>query len=248
MSLIALAAFASFRILAVDGMVIGERQGGKWVATDFEKSRPFGAEPLTWHPAGLAKAWGAPVTAGIVKETEGYEGLFLSWGVRGVHLAGAKPGRPRVIEALPTSNATYRGIVRRWLDKKSMRRSPVRITALFRSDLDGDGTKEILIEARSADDLPVVGFTRKENSRDYSLVLLRAVRGGKAVELPLGFSRSSGPQGSSGHSWIRAIADLDGDRRMEVVLSWRAWEVHGASVHAYRAGKTETILQGGSAL
>lgn len=236
------------RILAMDGLVLGEHRGGRWIATESDAFRARDLGRLRWHPAWLTATGGGVVSAGIKEETEGYVGAFLSPIHRGVLLSGSKPGRPRRVETLPKTNAVYGGVLRRWLDAKGMRRSPARITALLRVDLDGDGTKEVIIEARSAEDLPAVGFDRASNPVDYSLVLLRGVRNGKAVELPLDFARANGPQGSAGESRLRAIADLDGDGRMEVVLEWRAWEVHAAEVHSYRAGTERTVLQNGTAL
>lgn len=239
------------RLLAVDNLVHGEYRNGKWQEVSPESPRAKTYGTATWYPVGPTSTKGATLQRGTKIETEGYFGVFLKDAEnnpRGVYLSGVRPRQPRRIEALPNTNAAYRSVVRRWLDAKGMKRSPVRIVRLLRTDLDGDGTKEILIEARSADDLPQVGFERKENAIDYSLLLLRTVKAGKAVGQALAFSRADGPAGSSGQTRVRAVADLDGDGRMEIVTSWDAWEVHAAELWSFRRGVATSILQNGVAL
>lgn len=245
-----LLALAAPRLLALDGFVLGEHRNGKWSAISSANARLTGAGTLAWTPAPFGRETGAPVAARVATETEGYVGLYVatSGTLPGVLLSGAKPRRPRPVELLPAGDATYRAILRRWLDAHGLRRSPARIVRIARADLDGDGTKEVLIEARSREGLPQVGFETPSNTVDYSVVLLRAIRGKGVVETALRFSRGNGPQGTSDESKLRAIADLDGDGRMDVVLSWRAWEAFGGELWHYRAGRATQVLENGSAI
>ncbi len=76
-------------------------------------------------------------------------------------------------------------------------------------------------------------------SGDYSIVLLRAVRNGKAVNIPLSFDHPK-PGEMQYITKLLAIADLEGNGKMEIVISSDYYE--GISVAVYRLANGDAKL------
>ncbi|MFD1732988.1 hypothetical protein ACFSC4_20665 [Deinococcus malanensis] len=87
---------------------------------------------------------------------------------------------------MPTNNPTYREIVRAELTRRGLTGAKVNVLGVTRTDLDGNGTQEVILEAahfagRQGLDPPPVGMPG-----DYSLLLLRQVMNGRVVTTVLG--------------------------------------------------------------
>lgn len=160
----------------------------------------------------------------------------------GVFACLVKTQRPRTPQILANNHATYTSILAKYLAKAGLAKAKPRITLLVKVDLDGDRTDEVLIEARSRDDLDQ-GITNP-TARDYSLVLLRSVRNAKAVETVLALDRGDNSQLNR----LRAIADLDGDGRMEVITSGKGYEWSNARLFSYAKGAAKKVLENGEGL
>lgn len=146
--------------------------------------------------------------------------------------------RPRPVTVLPTSNPAYRALVRDELVRRGLRNPRVDLLGLTRADLDGDGTDEVIIEAahyaqRSGLYPPPVG-----QPGDYSLLLLRSVRDGKAQTTVLGASLaprtpydpgSGAPMPLASLYRLAGLADLNGDGRMEILSFSSYYEGFGVT-------------------
>ncbi len=146
---------------------------------------------------------------------------------------------PRPIERLDPNGETYRVIVRRILQARAIVRPTVRITALYRVDLDGDGKSEVVLMAsnfRGSGD-----YQGSTAPGDYDLMLVRSVSANKPVEQVVYFAKFGSAAGldSDGtqHSLV-AIADLDGDRRMEIVTDARYYESGETEIWAAQPNAT----------
>lgn len=230
--------------LVVDRYVVGARVGGKWSPVEIGKgwkSRP----PATLREIGVGRL-GQTFSARFTDE-EVPQGVYLA-GDRsienGILIGGATPRVPRRTTELPKVSTVYAGVLRRYLDTHGLKGAKTRITRIVQVDLDGDGTREILIEARNRDDLDSRGLTVNFGPTDYSVVLLRALRGGRVTETALAPGRTPAADGLVRK--LRAIADVDGDGRMEVVLSYSAWEAFGGALWNYRAGTPRLLVEDGS--
>lgn len=103
------------------------------------------------------------------------------------------------------------------------------IVALWRLDLEGDGTDEVLFEIHEED-------TRSR----YSAVGLRKIGAGGEVETLVLHEASfeaaeDDPDGMRGlDAWVSAslwgLTDVDGDGELEVVLAMSGWESYGHQV------------------
>ncbi|MFC6662070.1 hypothetical protein [Deinococcus multiflagellatus] len=174
----------------------------------------------------------------------------------GALFAGAGgPLQPRPVTVLPTANPTYAALVKAELQRRGLRAPVVTLTRLVRTDLDGNGAQEVLIEAsrfreRSGDFPPPVG-----QPGDYSLLLLRHVVNGRAVTTVLGghvapltpWDPDAGaPMPMATLYRLVGVADLNGDGRMELALSSAYYEGAGVSVLEWRpAGVRRTPLESG---
>ncbi len=130
----------------------------------------------------------------------------------------------------------YQPIVAKFLREQGIRKPNVKISQIFYGDLDGDGKNEDVISATNADAWEQGGSIRRG---DYSFVLVRKLVGGsiktillEGVFYPRGLTANQSPAFYD----ISAIADLNGDGKMEVVVGgleyentfYKAFEIDGA--------------------
>lgn len=226
-------------ILAVDGLVLGTRVAGRWKPTEAGFAKRHRA--TAFHPFGLGTADARPKTYGF--ETADPDGATLLAAAKGDPdpsplLSGVALKVPRPVHVLPSS-PVYEAAARRFLMAHGVAVVRARVTRVLKADLDGDGTDEAIVEAGNG------GPDRQAPRGTYSLVLLRALRGGRVVETPLEFYPDK-PGGYLLTAVTRGIADLDGDGRMEVLVSDLGVEENGATLWDYRAGRVTKLLENGT--
>jgi hypothetical protein len=123
---------------------------------------------------------------------------------------------PRAPKKIDSNNPTYKTVVTKFLARKGIARPVVKITEAFRVDLEGDGVEEVVLAATSYRN----GLSSSAARGDYSFVIVRKSVGkivtdymleGEFVLKPVAF-------GAPTENHISAIADLNGDGKMEIVL------------------------------
>ncbi|MDQ3199797.1 MAG: hypothetical protein M3Q46_11555, partial [Verrucomicrobiota bacterium] len=112
-----------------------------------------------------------------------------------------------------------------------------------RADLDGDGEEEVLISATNyqAEDESAGTESR---AGDYSFVLLRQVRAGK-VETRLidgEFYKKDKTFNAPNVHRVAAILDLDGDGKMELVLTSNYYEGGTTTIYRYTPSATKELV------
>src|ERR1044072_5029068 len=176
--LIALTAPAQTDYLVSDRLLIGLRRGGRGGAVGTANGQPnthfqlveFG--PFTERIAASRFEFD-DVTHGVFLLGDNLpEGVLFSRRVTW----------PRPVTVLSNANAIYLRELGKFLRAHGVRSKP-RITKAVAADLDGDGTREVILEASSRDDVHQGGMHAGQPG-DYSLVLIRYVCNGKAVNLP----------------------------------------------------------------
>lgn len=226
-------------VLAVDGQVVGLKVGDRWrpAVQAFARTHPR----VAFRAFGLGTAESRTRTYGFETGDPG-EWTFLATGRerpdRAPLLGGLAPRAPRPVTLLPSS-APYEAAARRALLAAGTRVGKARVTRVLRVDLDGDGTDETIVEAGSG------GISRWASKGSYSLVLLRALHGGRVVETPLDLYPHR-PGGAMLRTRTRGVADLDGDGRMEVLVTDEGVEETGAFLWGYRAGRATLLLENGN--
>lgn len=148
---------------------------------------------------------------------------------------------PRTPKAIDLNNATYKTAVASFLKKKGIAKTAIKLTEAFRVDLEGDGVEEVVLAATYYKK----GLGASAAVGDYSLVLLRKAAGKVVTDHLLAgdFILKKVDFGAPNEHHISAIADLNGDGKMEVVLYGFYYEGDFASAYEMRGGKPTMIKE-----
>lgn len=141
----------------------------------------------------------------------------------------ALPRRPKALK----NHRDFAPIVRKLLDSKGLRQASVRIEYVHGIDLDGDGTEERIIHARSSKNDPV-----EYSTKEYSLLLLIKTVQGKP-ETTVISAWWPGEQATQGtyERYDSSYADANGDGIMEIIVNWMGYEESGIRVYTLQDGK-----------
>ena len=143
-----------------------------------------------------------------------------------IAVAGVAEPRPRPVELLDTSSATYQQAAAEVGAGLGVPTPPT-LTQVVRADLDGSGTDEVVVAAEHAADpaAPQPG--------DWSVVFLRRVVGNGVATDVVASSIAGADGGDGGFDRIRisSLADLNADGRMEIVLDGRSSGGQWTAIH-----------------
>jgi hypothetical protein len=152
-----------------------------------------------------------------------------------VALASQVNALPRVPKLLGTDQKIYQEATAEILRQKGINNPNVHITQVISVDLDGDGSKEVLVSATH--------YAKRLSSRaspgDYSVIFLRRLVHDK-VETSIiagDFFPKGVKFGAPGEHRVMAVLDLNGDGIMEIVVAGRYYE--GDWIAAYKADGNE---------
>lgn len=233
------------------GILLGGSQGGRWVkATALGRSikggesyRVYGARGLLFSAQGAKpSSEGAPCENTLfldVKPPRGEFAVGANW--------NALPRTPR---EMSTTQPAYRAQIAALLKKNGIARPTVRISQVWRVDLDGDGQAEVLLSANNhGGKAPSrnVSMSPDASAGDYALVLLRKMVRGQLKTMVLAseyhpkFKKFNAP----GTYRLAGVLDANGDGKMEVVLRGRYYEGIWTSVHEVRGDKAIQVLSEG---
>lgn len=236
--LLTLAAKSEPAYLAVNGLLIGTYQSG-WHKVDHLKNH---RAKLSFTEVGIGRPTGSWSCDGMEQQEPNNEMYVASQGdaPRGVIFSG-HVRFPRPVKVLSNSNPVYVSALKSYLHGHGVT-STARLTQVLSVDLDGDGTQEILLEGSNRDDLLQDMHDSKRG--DYSIVLLRYVRGGKVVDKPLLFDH--GKNGDMNFmDKIIAIGDFDGDGTMDVVVTTSYYEGSAAQLLRFKGGHVTKLAENG---
>jgi hypothetical protein len=162
--------------------------------------------------------------------------------------------RPRVVAILPNNNAFYSQVVSDYLKTKGIKTPQVNITALVRTDLDGDKQDEIIIAA-SRGQRNGLFPTIRAGLNDYSLLLVRKIIDGKVQTIALGedvqLKTTTDEDINNGtyslpDVWdLVNVLDLNGDGKLEVIFFNAIYEDYGVFALEWTGKKFEQRLVSG---
>jgi len=164
-----------------------------------------------------------------------------------VAVSGVAEPRPRAVVLLDPQAEVYRTAAAAVLADLGIEDADPDVVQVVRSDLEGDGIDEVLVAVQRLSD-PETLFAA---DGDYSVVFVRRVVGGEVKTSVLAQSNAPDPQLPDQTPFvdvlrISALADLNGDGRMEVVLDGSYYE--GSSTVVYEAepdGRLVEVLRAG---
>lgn len=227
--------------LAVDRLIVGSLQNKVWSKLETVESKKGS---IKFTKVGLGKINGTWTANGLIKggaNDAGYVDGDGSTTPDGTLFSGPVK-TPRSVKLLSNSNSTYVTVLKKFLSKNGIA-SRARITKVVMTDLDGNGTQEVIIEASNRDDLDNHGMHGSLNG-DYSLVLLRYESKGKVVEYALAFDHPKAEEMNYINKLV-SIADFDGDGVMEVVVTSNYYEGQSASLFRYKSTMVKKLVEMG---
>jgi hypothetical protein len=145
-----------------------------------------------------------------------------------VGITGDWSALPRTPIEISPENEIYLTALAGWLVEQAPSQPIVNINRIWRVDLEGNGTEEVILNAtRFAEP-----SGHDVEPRDYSVVLLRTVSGSGVSTIKLvGDYYSEAAQNQFPWTYtLEFIGDLNGDGRMEVVVGASRWEGSGVLV------------------
>ena len=214
---------------------LGWWDGGIWVPAEEVGALPVvGGESYQIAVVGLeAATTGGPQTfvceplgiLGVELDNERLLGEFP--GPYGVAISAPWELQPYLFEAF-SDDGTYAASASELLADRGLVVSDPVIKQLFRTDLEGDGTNEVLVVAEeiTGSYLSVEG--------DYSIAFMQKVVQGEVQTAVLGATAITDPSTQFVEGFaIGAVADLNDDEKMEIVLNSAFWEGFAVSVWEY---------------
>ena len=215
--------------------VAGWSEGGEWRSLD------DGDLPAEVGEVYQIIRVGQPVTTATATEITGgcdfidpsadVAGLmdFDDWPNYPIAVAASWDVVPHPVDVLPNDSQTYKDAISELLAQRGITDPDPTLRQVIRTDLEGDGVDEILITAGHDGDFSSVA------GGDYSIAILRKVVLGEVQTAILGFHEV--PASESGPFLIvyriAAVADLNGDGRMEIATNDFYYEGAGSIVYDY---------------
>ena len=147
----------------------------------------------------------------------------------------------RTSTAISLTDKTYLNIVSGILRLKGLPNAKAVIEQAVRVDLDGDGVDEVLLTASSYGG----SIQPSAKANDYSFVLLRKLVAGKAQNIMIAeeYVKRNVKFGAPSRFDISAIADLNGDGKMEIVVFSEYYEGSGSVVYEIKGSKAIAVKE-----
>ena len=214
---------------------LGWWDGSEWVRAEDEGALPVvGGEDYQIAVVGLqATTTGGPqalvceplFNLGVVLDNDE---LLGEWpGPYGVAISAPWDLQPNLFEPF-ADDGTFAAIAAGLLAERGLVVADPVIKQLFRTDLEGDGLNEILVVAEEING----GFLPEEG--DYSIIFMQKVVEGDVQTAVLGDSVVTDPEGSFAVGFsVGAVADLNGDGQMEIIVDSAFFEGLGVDVWEY---------------
>jgi len=159
------------------------------------------------------------------------EFYFAKTGLEGQKGIAVGTGRtwnpvPRTPKTVNLKDKTYLNVVAAILRTKGVPNAKAKIEQAVKVDLDGDGTDEVVLTASSYGGK----ISPSADADDYSFLLVRKIVAGKVKNIMVAeeYVKKKVDFGAPSRFEISAIADLNGDGKMEIVQYGEYYEGHGA--------------------
>ena len=228
------------------GGLLGGVQNGKWIAST--KAGPAIKEEIEFVLVGWKGVEEGGVTLGKKGEKEDVCSDFTRFEFdlkqdTGVAIGSSAKWNlvPRIPQAIDAGNATYKTVVTNFLRKKGIAKPVVKIREAFRVDLEGDGVEEVVLSATYYRK----GLSSNAAVGDYSFVIVRKAVGKTVTDHMLEgeFVLKKVDFGAPNEYHVSAIADLNGDGKMEIILNGSYYEGDFAGAFEMKNGRPVKIKE-----
>jgi hypothetical protein len=139
----------------------------------------------------------------------------------GIGSGATHPLQPRPIAQLDLTSADYDDAISAALNVVGLSNATIGLVQGFQIDIDGDGTQEVVLTAEHRAD-GADHITASAKAGDYSAVMI--VKDGKASLLAYEIQTKDVEFGAPLEFRVVGVADLNGDSRMELVISSSYYE------------------------
>ena len=231
--------------------MVGGARDQKWIAAEKFEKNLRGAQKFQLF---TLKGPGGEILLSKLPEGQGSDCPHATWsGKRSEELKNGVAVQapswnvmPRLPQALDPKDATYVQIVADILKGAGIKKPDVRITQAFKIDLDGDGNDEVVIAANryAQGASKLSGISSITTAGDYTLVFVRKKIGEKIENIfvvkAVWLEANQGPLARQNE--ISAIADLNGDGKMELVLYSAYYEGSDSDVVEITGNKANAVL------
>lgn len=228
-------------------VLVGAAGEGKWLDDDHAAKLLRGGESYQVYGfnKSLGLARGGKPTPGELPHVGLHIVPLIKAPKDGVIALGAEwNALPRRARLTSTDQPVYIKAVGEFLEARGLKEPKVNITQIARVDLDGDGEEEVLISGTN-----YFGkgghLSRTIPAGSYSFVLLRrVVPNSVQTQLIEGeFYPKTKTGADPGAYKVSAVLDLDGDGKMEVIVSGLYVEGDSISVWGCHGTKPEKLLE-----
>jgi hypothetical protein len=148
---------------------------------------------------------------------------------------------PRTPKSIAVTDKTYRRVAAEFLRAKGISKTKINLRQIVRIDLDGDGSAEVLMTGN----FYKKGVMEAQTPGDYSFALLRKIEGKRVRNILITgefFTRRAYYDPPNTRE-ILAVADLNGDGRMEIVLDTHYYEGNWKQVFEIDGTKLTKVLE-----
>jgi hypothetical protein len=227
------------------GYLLGGWYNNAWVsAADYmalisDAERPYVFYGLSGETGVIT---GQPPTAGGICSQPTVSLASLMPGSIG--LVGRWNATPRLPQDVPVNTEVYRQLMAETLQGAGLAEPEITIDRILRFDLEGDGVEEVLIVANHL----TAGVGQPPAAAgDYAVVLLRKVIGNDVVTVPLYLDiyQEGGDLVFPLRYEALAVADLNGDGRLEIVIAADRYEGRQVAVIESYGATSQVMLQAG---
>ena len=156
---------------------------------------------------------------------------------------GVKPGQSvifRPVQKIANDSDLYEQYLQEWLLLQGFQSPELGIKNILLVDLEGDGVDEVILAATNIENS--MGGLHMAGAGKYSVVLMRKVIGAQVYTVPL---VAKIYYNTANYPIIYDVAnlyDLNGDGKLEIILSGQWWEGGGLFVHEVHGLNTVEVL------
>ena len=231
-------------VVAVPLGLLGGWDGASWqpapvppAAAPVRGGEPFQLLGLDQPPATVSAPPPGTSGCGPVDEVYAVDIFGAPETAAPVAVSGVASPVPRPVTRLDPTEAAHRSAAAEVLAAIGVQTADSQVRQVVRADLEGDGVDEVLVVAEQVDRDTLVA-----RPGDYSVLFLRRMVGGTVRDTVIASGQYAEESAYILTHDVAAVADLNGDGQMEVVVRDRYYEGGATTVYELRSDRAVEVL------